>query len=200
MNNGSSEVWKEELQIESSSCQSREGMQPVSKHIAPGSTIISDCWRAYGGIERIKELQTGTQAYSHFTVNHSENFVDPATGAHTQTIEGTWAHFKARHKEEKGTSRNMLVYYIYQFMWMKEFKGADVLFHLWSQIAEMYPCEKEEAIETDTLHFTMSGHATASGTQRRAFISMSSSKRRHSRRLCSANASSHFQLFAMRRE
>jgi len=114
----------------------------IAKHIAEETTIISDGWAAYGGIKNIKALQNGNPAFSHFTVNHSENFVDPESGAHTKTIEGTWSHFKARHKEDKGTSRKLFVYYIYQFMWLKEFDGPDVLYHLWSQAAELYPCER----------------------------------------------------------
>ena len=119
----------------------------IAKHVLNGTTIISDGWAAYGGIERIRMLQTNETAYSHFVVNHSKNFVDPETGAHTQTIEGTWAQFKSRHKEERGTTRNLFVSYLYQFMWRKQFKGPDALYHLWSQIVRAYPCECEESEE-----------------------------------------------------
>jgi len=105
----------------------------IQKHIRPGTTIMSDGWAAYGGIANMPEL------YEHYKVNHSENFVDPTTGAHTQTIESTWSHFKSRHKEEKGTKLELFASYIAQFVWRREFKGADALFHLWSQIAWRYP-------------------------------------------------------------
>jgi len=117
----------------------------IMKHIRKGSTIISDGWAAYGRIKEILMTDSGERAYAgHFVVNHSENFVDPETGAHTQTIEGTWSHFKARHKKERGTSRGLFASYLYQFMWRKKFSGDDALYHLWQQIAEQYPCEMEE--------------------------------------------------------
>ena len=46
------------------------------------STITSDQWPAYNQIN--KEL------YFHQTVNHSKNFVDPNSGAHTQMVESYW--------------------------------------------------------------------------------------------------------------
>lgn len=53
-----------------------------------GSTIISDEWRAY--FQRLTE-----HGYTHHTVNHSRNFVDGYTGAHTQHIERAWGQFKS---------------------------------------------------------------------------------------------------------
>ena len=40
-----------------------------------GSVIYSDEWRAYSGIPAIVGKN-----YTHHTVNHSQNFVDPVTG------------------------------------------------------------------------------------------------------------------------
>jgi len=88
-------------------------------------------------------------AYSHFVVNHSQNFVDLQTGAHTQTIEGTWSHFKARYKEERGTARSLFASYIYQYLWRKKFGGPDALFHLSTQIAHFFPYEMENDDEDD---------------------------------------------------
>jgi hypothetical protein len=51
-----------------------------------GTTVISDCWGAYRDID--------TKCYTHQTVNHSIHFVDPHTGAHTNTIESTWNQVK----------------------------------------------------------------------------------------------------------
>lgn len=75
--------------IEAVEHRNAETLLPIlQKYVLPGSVIISDLWRAYF---RIEELPYG---YRHFTVNHSENFVDPLTGACTNTIESTWQKFK----------------------------------------------------------------------------------------------------------
>jgi transposase-like protein len=61
-------------------------MTVIRDWIEPGTTVISDCWGAYHDL--------GSQCYRHRTVNHSNNFVDPHTGAHTNTIESTWRTVK----------------------------------------------------------------------------------------------------------
>ena len=53
----------------------------IQRYIRPGTMIMSHEWAANRDIRTIP-------GYSHMTVNHSQNFVNPATGAHTQAIEG----------------------------------------------------------------------------------------------------------------
>jgi len=62
-------------------------MTIIRDWIEPGTTVISDSWAAYRNL--------GTQGYTHRTVNHSMQFVNPHTGAHTNTILGTWRSVKA---------------------------------------------------------------------------------------------------------
>ena len=54
----------------------------IKKHVAIGTTIRTDCWKAYHSLD--------DHGYIHETVNHTENFVDLETGAHTQKIESNW--------------------------------------------------------------------------------------------------------------
>jgi hypothetical protein len=56
----------------------------IRRKFAPDTLILTDMWRSYLGLETICiDLR-----FQHQTVDHSENFVDIETGAHTQTIEG----------------------------------------------------------------------------------------------------------------
>jgi hypothetical protein len=81
----------------------------IFKHITPGTTIISDCWKAYDGIEDYNN-------YKHLKVNHSQNFVDLATGAHTNSIEGSWFHIKES-LPVHGTRRSIFTSYFAEYMW-----------------------------------------------------------------------------------
>jgi len=51
----------------------------IEREVEIGITILSDQWRAYSSLK--------DHGFIHQTVNHTEHFVDPNTGAHTQTIE-----------------------------------------------------------------------------------------------------------------
>ena len=61
-------------------------MAIIRDWIEPGTTVISDNWAAYRNLE--------SEGFTHRTVNHSIHFVDPDTGAHTNTIESTWRAVK----------------------------------------------------------------------------------------------------------
>ena len=58
----------------------------IQSTIKPNSEIWSDLWKAYGSLNNL--------GFTHKTVNHSENFVDPNTKVNTQKIEGTWSLIK----------------------------------------------------------------------------------------------------------
>ena len=59
----------------------------IKKWIKPGTTIISDCWKAYTNLEKY--------GYTHKTLNHSEEFVNK-DGDSTNKIEGHWRHPKVK--------------------------------------------------------------------------------------------------------
>ena len=53
----------------------------IRPQILPGICVMSGMWKAYDCLQ--------DEGYNHLTVNHSLNFVDPDTGAHTQHIDNT---------------------------------------------------------------------------------------------------------------
>ena len=55
----------------------------VQNFIEPGTLIISDKFSPF--------FNLNNSGHVHLMVNHSENFVDPYTGAHKNTIEGVWS-------------------------------------------------------------------------------------------------------------
>lgn len=102
----------------------------IQRFVAPGTTIISDCWRSYNCLAE--------KGYNHLTVNHSINFVDPSTGATTNHVERMWKEAKQRNKRENGTHRHMLGSYLVEFMWRQQF-GENPFRNIIDQIAHLYP-------------------------------------------------------------
>ena len=83
----------------------------IQQHVAPGTRIITDQWAAYN------------QLPNHFTVNHRLHFVSPTDPTvHTNTIEGCWAHAKAKYRSMHGTSENLFDSYLQEFMWKRLFQ------------------------------------------------------------------------------
>ena len=55
--------------------------------------------------DRHNTITSLPQNYQHETVNHSQNFVDPVTGAHTQHIKRYWPKIKKTKKKYEGVRR-----------------------------------------------------------------------------------------------
>lgn len=85
----------------------------IKQYVAPGTTIITDGWKAY--------INLGNHGYIHHDVKHCRNFVDPASGAHTNGCEGNWTHVKSRVLRRGGRrSTAGLALDLSQFMWLKQ--------------------------------------------------------------------------------
>ncbi|PIO74605.1 hypothetical protein TELCIR_03383 [Teladorsagia circumcincta] len=107
----------------------------ILKFIRPGTTIMSDSWRAYSQLSRLPA------GYRHLTVNHMVNFVDPRTGAHTQNIESLWQKFKMVPKRKYGLNKKRYTDSIREFLWRRDFgEPGDIIFNFFEHIAEIYPC------------------------------------------------------------
>ena len=102
----------------------------VQQFVAPGTLIISDKFSPYFNLNHL--------GYIHLMVNHSENFVDPYKGAHTNTIKGVWSQVKRKLKAMVGTLRNKLPGYLDEFNWRKVYPG-DPFDKILAGIAEFYP-------------------------------------------------------------
>ena len=77
---------------------------------------------------------------NHLTVNHSLNFVDPGTGAHTQLIENTRWGIK-RSIPLTGISKDLFGSYLQEWLWRKQY-GEHPLGNIIKHIAEVYDVRK----------------------------------------------------------
>ena len=92
----------------------------IGRKVAPGSVLHTDCWAAYNRARRALRLQ-------HFTINHSENFVDPVTRVHTQNAESGWNVAKWKFKKMRGnTNPQFLQEYLQEFMWRRWYGSTHI--------------------------------------------------------------------------
>lgn len=87
----------------------------ILRRIKPGTTVISDGWRAYSNLNNL--------GFLHEVIIHDENFVDPNDSeVHTQNVEGMWSVLK-RFLRKHGTHRSPHEFeYVAEFFfrWGKE--------------------------------------------------------------------------------
>lgn len=105
----------------------------IQTYVKPHTMVHSDGWMAY------RNLANGPVPYFHEWVNHTENYVDPDTGAHTQEIEGFWSHAKQPWKRAHGVAESMCGPYLDEIAFRWNFKHQDMFSLLLSLMRDYYP-------------------------------------------------------------
>lgn len=107
----------------------------IRAHVAPGTIIHSDMWRAYRTVRALRNVA------AHRVVNHSLHFVDPVTGVHTQHIQSYWSRCKVKLKRMKGCHASQLPSYLDEFMWKERYGTTrrQCFNNLCRDIATQYP-------------------------------------------------------------
>ena len=109
----------------------------IEKYIEKGSIIISDCWAAYKCLDKL--------GYKHQTVNHSENFVDPKSGACTNLIENRWWCIKRQLPSTHTRSKNFEKH-LCEYMWRTLYGDKDDLFEAFiKDICKVYTHTDEKS-------------------------------------------------------
>ena len=106
----------------------------IDRCLKPGSEIHTDDWGAYDNLRQ----HIPHKVARHRVVNHSLNFVDPATAAHTQQIESKWNQLKQPIKARGGIAREDLQSYLNERMWKEWRGGTEVLDHFFDAVALCY--------------------------------------------------------------
>ena len=86
----------------------------IRKYVKPRSKIFTDMWRGYKNL--------GELNMRHISINHGKNFVDPGTGAHTNTIEGLWAVVKSKIRSRYRTKK-LINNHFQEFIWRRKHKS-----------------------------------------------------------------------------
>jgi len=101
----------------------------IVDNVHQGSTIVTDEWRAYGAALR------NLPEFTHLTVNHSFNFVDPDDPSiHTQSVESFWSHCKKDLRRKNGINKTAEFDHLVKFIWergvdkFKKFNEIIILF------------------------------------------------------------------------
>ena len=111
----------------------------IKRFILPGTTILSDCWKAYSCLR--------DQGYLHETVNHSVEFV-AETGAHINGIESRWNAMK-KSLPRYGTNRELYNSYFAEYCILKTILSNtdDKFIAFLRLVGSVYKPADEEALE-----------------------------------------------------
>ena len=135
-------------------------MSLIKNWILPGSVILSDCWKAYTKIRYIYKYfyfcttnnnililpNRNHNGYHHFTVNHSVEFKNKETGAHTNTIEGLWRHAKLSIPPFNRQKNNFLGY-LATFMLRRKWRNDEDAFATFMKAAAIMYTEEKNILD-----------------------------------------------------
>lgn len=107
----------------------------IKRRIARGTTIISDCWKAYNCLS--------SAGYKHLTVNHTYNFVDQESGAHTQHIERLWRDLRGG-TPKYGRRKKYWSSYIATFLFKRKYRYDERIESYFQAMSEMYPIAEDD--------------------------------------------------------
>lgn len=106
-------------------------LKVIKEWVLPGTTIMSDCWKSYDCLT--------DEGFQQETVNHSKNFVDLDTDAHTQNIERLWWNVRSN-IPRFGRWENHFDGYLAECQFrMKYSNHTDRFHHFFKCMAQVYP-------------------------------------------------------------
>ncbi|CAD7077814.1 unnamed protein product [Hermetia illucens] len=102
----------------------------IVERIEKGTKIISDCWPSYSRLEEY--------GFIHETVNHSKNFIDPQSGAHTQNIERNWRELRSK-IPKYGRKKDHYAGYLAEYMFLRTYPAIrDRVHEMFQAIGQLY--------------------------------------------------------------
>ena len=102
----------------------------IRRHVAPQTQINSDEAAVYFSLQQ--------EGYTHRTVKHKENYVNPIDGTHTNNIENFWVHLKNKIREMHGVKIEQLPLHLDEFMYRWNTKNNDPFEQILGDISQQY--------------------------------------------------------------
>lgn len=102
----------------------------IRKWVKPGTQIITECLEHYNTLNSYN--------FTHITVNHSRQFMDPVSGPHTNNIERAWRDIRGRVPKSGARTKNF-VGYLAEYMFQRRYIPEERIHHFFFAAAKLYP-------------------------------------------------------------
>lgn len=109
----------------------------IEQHVCPGSIIHTNGQASYNGIARINVKPP----YTHKTIKHRVDSVDPVTGASTNPVEKHLQKARQKFKAMCGVQGTVIESYLDEFLWRERYgkEGIDAFENLLQHISHWHP-------------------------------------------------------------